>query len=391
MSGCNAPAAFIAVLRRDLHVYLSYRTRLVSQLLTCALQPDALLLRLSARARQRLSDSPASYFGVRRRRHRAGRRPLLVLLDPRTRPPGARRGHLRTAAALPVRRDAQRRRDDAVPAAVRLRCSRRSRSASAAPCSACSCTGRRCPSASRRWRSPCSRSCPFGLLFAALTVAAKQGSVGTSWVIALISIVGGLYFPVSLLPDWAQTRNSSSRSRPATGAAPPPAGRRPAGISPCDAIAKLALFAGVLLPASLLALASDPRRPALGERSSSTEAAQPQTVLSGDRFLLASRLSGPSARRLPHLPGGDGGAQPADGQVPRPQPHRRSDARGARGRARCSRRRRVAAREYRAEVSVVRADVCYLCRTLLERGLIELDAPGRRLSVRVHSCCRRGV
>ncbi len=46
---------------------------------------------------------------------------------------------------------------------------------------------------------------PFGLLFAALTVVVKQGSVGTSWVIALLSIVGGLYFPVSLLPHWVQT------------------------------------------------------------------------------------------------------------------------------------------------------------------------------------------
>ena len=46
---------------------------------------------------------------------------------------------------------------------------------------------------------------PFGLLFAALTVVIKQGSVGTSWVIALLSIVGGLYFPVALLPAWVRT------------------------------------------------------------------------------------------------------------------------------------------------------------------------------------------
>jgi ABC-2 type transport system permease protein len=43
---------------------------------------------------------------------------------------------------------------------------------------------------------------PFGLLFAALTLVVKQSAVGTTWVIALLSLVGGLYFPVSLLPAW---------------------------------------------------------------------------------------------------------------------------------------------------------------------------------------------
>ena len=56
---------------------------------------------------------------------------------------------------------------------------------------------------------------PFGILFAALTVVVKQGTVGTAWVIALLSIVGGLYFPVSLLPGWLQT---VSRLQPFTAA-----------------------------------------------------------------------------------------------------------------------------------------------------------------------------
>jgi ABC-2 type transport system permease protein len=41
----------------------------------------------------------------------------------------------------------------------------------------------------------------FGLLFAAATVAFKQAT-GTAWVIAGISLVAGIYFPVALLPDW---------------------------------------------------------------------------------------------------------------------------------------------------------------------------------------------
>ena len=83
-------SAFVAVLRRDLQVYLSYRTRLVSQVADLALQPDALLLRLAPGPRQRLR-LPRRLLRLRRRRHLPGRRPLLLLLDRRTGPPGARR------------------------------------------------------------------------------------------------------------------------------------------------------------------------------------------------------------------------------------------------------------------------------------------------------------
>jgi ABC-2 type transport system permease protein len=95
---------------------------------------------------------------------------------------------------------------------------------------------------------------PFGLLFAALTVATKQGSVGTSWVIALISIVGGLYFPISLLPEWAQTASHLQPFTPATELLRHLLVDSPLQTSTLTAIAKLIGFAAVLLPASLLAL-----------------------------------------------------------------------------------------------------------------------------------------
>ena len=97
---------------------------------------------------------------------------------------------------------------------------------------------------------------PFGVLFAALTVVVKQGNVGTSWVIALLSIIGGLYFPVSLLPQLAADRSRSCSPSP-----PPPSLLRhllvdsPLGESPQTSLLKLVAFAGVLVPASL----SDPR------------------------------------------------------------------------------------------------------------------------------------
>ncbi len=58
---------------------------------------------------------------------------------------------------------------------------------------------------------------PFGLLFAALTLVIKQGNVGTSWLIALMALTGGVYFPTTVLPrGWRQTAACSrSRRRPA--------------------------------------------------------------------------------------------------------------------------------------------------------------------------------
>lgn len=95
---------------------------------------------------------------------------------------------------------------------------------------------------------------PFGLLFAALTVSTKQGSVGTSWVIALISIVGGLYFPVSLLPEWVQTTAKLQPFTPATQLLRHLLVDSPQPTSTAVSVAKIAGFAAVLLPLSVYAL-----------------------------------------------------------------------------------------------------------------------------------------
>ena len=107
--------AFIAVLRRDLTVYLSYRTRLVSQALT-SLFSLTLFYYVSRLVRLSGLPDPEQLFRVRRRRHRDGRRPLLLLPDPRTGAPGAARRHLRAPSALAVRRRCAR--------SSRCRCSR---------------------------------------------------------------------------------------------------------------------------------------------------------------------------------------------------------------------------------------------------------------------------
>lgn len=45
---------------------------------------------------------------------------------------------------------------------------------------------------------------PFGVALLAMVLVVKQVAAGTTWIIAGISLIAGLYFPVSLLPDWIE-------------------------------------------------------------------------------------------------------------------------------------------------------------------------------------------
>ncbi len=96
---------------------------------------------------------------------------------------------------------------------------------------------------------------PFGILFASLTVVVKQGNVGTTWVIALLSIVGGLYFPVSLLPGWVQTTSKLQPFTSATDLLRHLLVNSSIGESPQTSLLKLVAFAVVLMPGSILILA----------------------------------------------------------------------------------------------------------------------------------------
>ena len=92
---------------------------------------------------------------------------------------------------------------------------------------------------------------PFGLLFAALTVTVKQGSVGISWVVALLSILGGLYFPVALLPAWLRQLAQLQPFGSATGLLRRLLVDANATETATHAIVKLSLFAAVLVPISI--------------------------------------------------------------------------------------------------------------------------------------------
>jgi ABC-2 type transport system permease protein len=95
---------------------------------------------------------------------------------------------------------------------------------------------------------------PFALAIVALVMAFKQVTTATQFIVAGIGIVGGLYFPIRLLPGWIQWMSDVQPFTPATDlmrhllvGAPL---LHPAGVE----LLKLAGFAVVLLPLGLLVL-----------------------------------------------------------------------------------------------------------------------------------------
>ncbi len=95
---------------------------------------------------------------------------------------------------------------------------------------------------------------PFGIAIAAATLAFKQAMMATTYVIAAIGLFAGFYFPVSLLPHWIQWTSKVQPFTPAVdlirhlllGSALP----EPAWLE----VGKLAGFALVLLPVSAMLL-----------------------------------------------------------------------------------------------------------------------------------------
>lgn len=95
---------------------------------------------------------------------------------------------------------------------------------------------------------------PFGVLVVAGVMLAKQAAVGTNWIVAGVSLVGGLYFPVTLLPSWIQWMSEVQPFTPAVELMRYVLlGMDVSGSAWVD-LAKLVGFAAVGLPVSLLAL-----------------------------------------------------------------------------------------------------------------------------------------
>lgn len=95
---------------------------------------------------------------------------------------------------------------------------------------------------------------PFGVLMIAGVLLAKQAMSGTNWVVAAISLVGGLYFPVTLLPGWIQWASEVQPFTPAVNLMRNVLLGLPLPEPAWFAVTKLVMFAAIFLPASLWAL-----------------------------------------------------------------------------------------------------------------------------------------
>lgn len=91
---------------------------------------------------------------------------------------------------------------------------------------------------------------PFGLLFLAAALIVKQAAGGATWVIALISLVAGLYFPATLLPDWIEWTSEVQPFTPAVDLLRHYLVGTPMDDSAWLNVAKLIAFAAVLVPPS---------------------------------------------------------------------------------------------------------------------------------------------
>jgi len=95
---------------------------------------------------------------------------------------------------------------------------------------------------------------PFALLLVALVMAFKQAASATQFIVSGIAIVGGLYFPIAVLPGWIRWMSEVQPFTPATDLmrhllVDTPL-VHPAGVE----LLKLVGFAVVLLPAGFILL-----------------------------------------------------------------------------------------------------------------------------------------
>lgn len=97
---------------------------------------------------------------------------------------------------------------------------------------------------------------PFGVLLAASVVVLKQSVSGVGWVVALMSLVSGVYFPPALLPDWIEWTSSAQPFTPAVDLMRHLLVGTPTSDPAAVQLLTIVGFAVVLLPLSLVALSA---------------------------------------------------------------------------------------------------------------------------------------
>jgi ABC-2 type transport system permease protein len=95
---------------------------------------------------------------------------------------------------------------------------------------------------------------PFGVLIAVAVVVLKQAMAAGNFLVAGISVVAGLYFPVALLPEWIQWASEVQPFTPAVELLRHLLVGTPLDSSAWVEVGKLALFAAVLIPVSVWVL-----------------------------------------------------------------------------------------------------------------------------------------
>jgi ABC-2 type transport system permease protein len=96
---------------------------------------------------------------------------------------------------------------------------------------------------------------PFGVLFLATVLLAKQAISGATFVVAGISLIAGLYFPVSLLPAWMRWMSNVQPFTPAVDLMRHVMVGSHLHQPLATELGKLVGFTAVLLPLSIWALA----------------------------------------------------------------------------------------------------------------------------------------
>jgi ABC-2 type transport system permease protein len=100
---------------------------------------------------------------------------------------------------------------------------------------------------------------PFALLLAASVVTIKQAAMGAGFVVTGISLIGGFFFPVELLPGWVEWTSEVQPFTPALEALRYLLVGRPMEDPIWQAVLKIALFAFVLLPIAMWTLGTSIR------------------------------------------------------------------------------------------------------------------------------------
>lgn len=95
---------------------------------------------------------------------------------------------------------------------------------------------------------------PFGILLLASVIRIKKAPPGAGYAVAGLSFVAGLYFPIALLPEWIQWAADAQPLTPAVELLRSTLVGEPLSHSAWLLLAKLAVFAAVVLPLSVAAL-----------------------------------------------------------------------------------------------------------------------------------------